>query len=46
MMDDLSEKTESVVQLVQDTLPADFPQDLARDVFTGLRSSADLMKAR
>ena len=46
MMDDLSEKTESVVQLVQDSLPVDFPQDLARDVLTGLRSSADLMKTR
>jgi serine/threonine-protein kinase HipA len=46
MMDDLSEKTESVVQLVQGSLPAGFPLDLAHDVLTGLRSSADLMKAR
>lgn len=45
MMQELIERTDSVVNSVQSTLPDDFPQELARDVFTGLRFSADQMKA-
>jgi len=46
MMDDLSEKTDVVVNSVQSMLPANFPPELAGDVLTGLRYSADRIRAR
>ena len=45
-MDDLIGRTDAVVDSVQGVLHADFPQELAQDVFTGLRSSAERMKVR
>jgi serine/threonine-protein kinase HipA len=45
MMEELLERTDSVADTVQGMLPADFPQELARDVLTGLRTSAGRMKA-
>jgi len=45
MMEELIERTDSVADTVQGMLPADFPQELARDVLTGLRTSAGRMKA-
>lgn len=45
MLQELIERTDPVVDSVQSTLPDDFPQELACDVFTGLQSSAEQMKA-
>ena len=43
MVEELIEKTAFVIQSVQGLLPANFPQELSRDVLTGLRSAADRM---
>jgi serine/threonine-protein kinase HipA len=46
MMDDLIDRTDAVVNSVQKLLPADFPQELAHDMLTGLRSAAERLKVR
>jgi serine/threonine-protein kinase HipA len=46
MMEELIERTGPAIQAVQRLLPADFPQELAQDVLTGLRSAADRMKIK
>jgi len=44
MMDDLAEKTPTVIQSVQSLLPANFPQDLANGIFQGLQAAANRIK--
>lgn len=44
MMEELIESTDSVADAVQGRLPADFPQELAHAVLTGLRASASRMR--
>jgi serine/threonine-protein kinase HipA len=46
MMDELIDRSGAVIELVHSLLPAGFPQDLAQDVFAGLRACAERMKAR
>jgi serine/threonine-protein kinase HipA len=46
MMEELLDVTGPVIESVQHLLPADFPQELAHDVLTGLRSAADRMMIR
>jgi serine/threonine-protein kinase HipA len=46
MMEELIGMTASAIDSVRRLLPADFPQDLAHDVLTGLRSTADKMVIR
>lgn len=46
MMDDLTEKTPGVIQFVQASLPAEFPQDLATAIFQGLQACANRLAAR
>ncbi len=45
IMEELIERAGSVAGTVQGMLPADFPQELAHDVLTGLRASANRMRA-
>jgi len=44
MMDDLVEKTPTVIQSVLSLLPANFPQDLANGIFQGLQAAANGIK--
>jgi serine/threonine-protein kinase HipA len=44
MMDDLVEKTPTVIQSVQSLLPANFPHDLANGIFQGLQAAANRIK--
>ena len=46
MIDGLIARTEPAIESVQRLLPADFPQELAHDLFAGLRGAAHRMKAR
>ena len=46
MVDELTDRTNAVIDMVQGQLPAAFPQELARDVFSGLQACAERMKVR
>jgi serine/threonine-protein kinase HipA len=43
ILEELIERTDSVIDSIQSSLPVDFPQPLAHDVLTGLRSAGARM---
>jgi serine/threonine-protein kinase HipA len=46
MLDELIGQTASAIESVRQRLPADYPQELAQDVFAGLQSAADRLGKR
>jgi serine/threonine-protein kinase HipA len=46
IMEELIDKTDSVIQSMQGLLPTDFPPELAQDVLSGLRAAANRLRPR